>query len=154
MADDIALLEDTQKGMKDFTYKTPEEAAKAHEPRQMQEGEWKDTEGITKPGGNEIETMDAFCYLESTLTNDSSCDKEKRARIGKVNAAFGRVEKYGKAMAVESGPRFDYTRQWYSARCSMAQIPGQLRWRMGRNWIQRTTNGSEEYCISLRETRL
>jgi len=36
-------------------------------------------------------------YLGSTLTADSSCDKEIRIRIGKANAAFGRLEKIWKS---------------------------------------------------------
>ena len=53
----------------------------------MKIGEWKDTGGITI-GGNEIETVDAFCDLGITLTYDNNCDKEIKARIGKANAAF------------------------------------------------------------------
>jgi len=53
----------------------------------MKIGEWKDTGGITI-GGNEIETVDAFCYMGITLTYDNNCDKEIKARIGKANAAF------------------------------------------------------------------
>jgi len=95
--DDIALLEDTQDGMKDFTYKTQEEAAKVEllmnpdKCKIMKIGKWNDTRGITI-GGKEIETVDAFCYLGSTLTDDSSCDQEITARKGKTNAAFGKLE--------------------------------------------------------------
>src|SRR6218665_3005775 len=48
----------------------------------MKISKWNETGGIII-GGNEIETVDAFCYLGSTLTDDSSCNKEIRARIGK-----------------------------------------------------------------------
>src|SRR6218665_1331045 len=57
----------------------------------MKIGKWNDTGGITI-GGNEIETVDAFCYLGSILTDYSSCDKEIKARIGKANVAFGKLE--------------------------------------------------------------
>jgi len=66
-ADDIALLEDTQEGVKDFTYKMQEEAAKVgllmnpDRCKIMKIGKWNDTGGITI-GGNEIEMVDAFCY--------------------------------------------------------------------------------------------
>jgi len=53
-------------------------------------------------------------------------------------------------------PRLGYTRQWYSARCCMAQRPGQWRWQMAGSWMQHTTNGSEKYKknTSLGGTRL
>ena len=41
--------------------------------------------------------VDDFCYLGSTLTADNSCDKEIRIRIGKANAAFGRLENIWKS---------------------------------------------------------
>jgi len=84
--------------MREFTYKTQEEAAKVGllmNPNKcmiMKIGKWNDTREITI-GGNEIETLDAFCYLGNTLTDDSSCDKEIRASIGKANATFGKLEK-------------------------------------------------------------
>jgi len=62
----------------------------------MKIGKWNDTGGITI-GGNEIETVDAFCYLGSILTDYSSCDKEIKARIGKANVAFGKLEKIWKS---------------------------------------------------------
>jgi len=66
----------------------------------MQIGKWNETGGIMKRG-KEIETVDAFCYLGSTLAVDSSCDQEIRARIGKVNIAFGKLEKIWKSNGCE-----------------------------------------------------
>ena len=120
-ADDIFLLKNTQEGTREFTYKMQDEAAKLalhmnpDECKIMKIGKWKDTGGITV-GGNKIEMVDAFCYL----TDDSRCDKEIRARIEKANAVFGRMERICKSNGC--GPRLDYTRQWYSARCYIAFI--------------------------------
>ena len=62
----------------------------------MKIGKWNDT-GEIIIGGKEIETVDDFCYLGRTLTDDSSCNQEIRACIGKANAAFGKLEKIWKS---------------------------------------------------------
>jgi|SRR6218665_13686 len=86
-----------QEGMREFTYKMQEEAAKmgllmnTDKCKIMKIGEWKDT-GRIIVGGDEVETVDSFCYLGSTLTDDSSCDKEVRVHVGKANAAFVRLQ--------------------------------------------------------------
>ena len=58
-----------------------------------------------------------------TLTNDSSCDQEIRARIGKANAAFGKLEKIWKSICcgIKTKIRLYEEVVAYSARCCMAQ---------------------------------
>jgi len=41
--------------------------------------------------GNTVETVNEFCYLGSIKQEDSSCDKDIRARLGKANGVFGRL---------------------------------------------------------------
>ena len=41
----------------------------------------------------EIKTVDKFCYLGSTVTSSGSLDADVVQRIGKANAAFGRLTK-------------------------------------------------------------
>jgi len=38
-----------------------------------------------------VETVNEFCYLGSIIQDDSSCDKDIRARLGKSNGVFGRL---------------------------------------------------------------
>jgi len=51
----------------------------------------------TLPHGNitvsvsTVETVNEFCYLGSIIQDDSSCDKDIRARLGKANGVFGRL---------------------------------------------------------------
>ena len=42
-------------------------------------------------GGEQVEEVEQFCYLGSVITNDSSCDKEIKTRLGKANTTFGRL---------------------------------------------------------------
>src|SRR5688572_8183106 len=97
-ADDIALLENTWDGIKEITGKVQEEAARVglainpEKTKIMRIGKWQEADGI-KIDNKTIDVVDDFCYLGITLTADSSCDKEIRIRIGKANAAFGRLEK-------------------------------------------------------------
>src|SRR3984885_2110199 len=101
VADDIALLDNTWNGMKELTSKVQEEAAKvgltinAEKTKIMKIGKWLDTEEIMIEN-KEIEVVDTFCYLGSSMKADSSCDEEIRVRIGKANTAFGRLEKIWK----------------------------------------------------------
>ena len=62
----------------------------------MKIGKWQEADKI-KIDNKPIDVVDDFCYLGSTLAADSSCDKEIRIRIGKANAAFGRLEKIWKS---------------------------------------------------------
>ena len=41
--------------------------------------------GEVTVAGNTIENVDEFCYLGSIIQDDSSCDKDIRARLGKAN---------------------------------------------------------------------
>jgi len=41
--------------------------------------------------GNTVETVNEFCYLGSIIQDDSSCDKDIRARLGKANGVFVRL---------------------------------------------------------------
>ena len=60
-----------------------------------QVGKWHEVDRVTIDG-RPVEEVEDFCYLGSTLTVDSGCDKEIRIRIGKANAAFGKLEKIWK----------------------------------------------------------
>src|ERR1700733_14168394 len=84
-ADDIALLENTWDGIKEITGKVREEAAKVglsinpEKTKIMRIGKWQETDRITIED-KQIDVVDDFCYLGSTLTADSSCDKKIRIR--------------------------------------------------------------------------
>ena len=41
--------------------------------------------------GNTAETVNEFCHLGNIIHDDSSCDKDIRARLGKANGVFGRL---------------------------------------------------------------
>src|SRR6218665_3838025 len=99
-ADDIALLENSWKGMKELTDRTQKEAAKfglninPEKAKIMKVGRWDETEDEKiMIGGREVKSVDAFCYLGSLMLADSSCDSEVKVCIGKANAAFGRLDK-------------------------------------------------------------
>ena len=100
-ADDIALLDNTWRGMKDITSKTQAEAAKVglainpEKTKIMKVGKWNEDDKIVIDD-REVESVDAFCYLGSLITADSSCDREIKIRIGKANAAFGKLTKIWK----------------------------------------------------------
>ena len=95
-ADDIALLDESIKGMQDLTSEV-EEAAKLlclhvnAEKKMMIMGTWPD--GNITVSGNTVENVNEFCYLGSIIQDDSSCDKDIRARLGKANGVFGRLTK-------------------------------------------------------------
>ena len=38
-----------------------------------------------------FEEVEDVCYLGYVIANNGSCDKEIRARLGKANATFGRL---------------------------------------------------------------
>jgi len=43
-------------------------------------------------GGSPIEMVEYFSYLNSFLSNISSCDKDCQIRIDKTNSIFGRLK--------------------------------------------------------------
>ena len=49
--------------------------------------------GEVTVAGNTIDNVDEFCYLGSIIQDDSSCDKDIRARLGKGNGVLGRLTK-------------------------------------------------------------
>jgi len=49
--------------------------------------------GEVTVAGNTIENVDEFCHLGSIIQDDSSCDKDIRARLGTANGVFGRLNK-------------------------------------------------------------
>src|SRR6218665_484288 len=102
-ADDIALLENSWKGMKDPTDRTQKEAAKfglnihPEKTKIMKVGRWDEAEDEKiMIDGRLVESVDAFCYLGSVMAVDSSCDREIKVRIGRANATFGRFDKIWK----------------------------------------------------------
>ena len=100
-ADGIALLDNTWNGIKEITDKVQKEAARVglainpEKTKIMKIGKCQEVDKVTIDG-RPIDEVEDFCYLGSTLTADSSCDKEIRIRIGKANAAFGKLEKIWK----------------------------------------------------------
>lgn len=101
-ADDIALLDNTWEGIKELTCRVEEEAARVgltinpEKTKIMKVGKWRKTDEIRIADRN-VDIVEDFCYLGSTLSADSRCDKEIKSRIGKANAAFGRLEKVWKS---------------------------------------------------------
>ena len=94
-ADDIALLDVSLNGMQDLTSKV-EDAAKlvglhvnAEKTKMVIVGTLPC--GNITVSGNTVETVNEFCYLGSIIQDDSSCDKDIRARLGKANGVFGRL---------------------------------------------------------------
>jgi len=41
--------------------------------------------------GQIVETVEEFCYLGSVISDNSSCDKDIKTRLGKANSVFGRL---------------------------------------------------------------
>jgi len=41
--------------------------------------------------GQIIEIVEEFCYLGSVISDNCSCDKDKKTRLGKANSVFGRL---------------------------------------------------------------
>ena len=56
------------------------------------------TDGRSVPiDGRELENVDKFVYLGSTLCEDGDVQKEVRARIGKASAAFNGLKNVWKS---------------------------------------------------------
>ena len=96
-ADDIALLDVSVLGMQDITSRV-EDAAKlvglhvnAEKTKMMIMGTI--PYGRITVSDNTVENVTEFCYLGSILQDDSSCDKDIRARLGKASGVFGRLTK-------------------------------------------------------------
>jgi Reverse transcriptase (RNA-dependent DNA polymerase)/Endonuclease/Exonuclease/phosphatase family len=95
-ADDIALLEDSWKGMRELTGSVEREAGlvglriNTSKTKVMKVGKWETSENI-EVEGDVLEEVEDFCYLGSVIANNGSCDKEIRVRLGKANATFGRL---------------------------------------------------------------
>jgi len=101
--DDIVLLENSWKGMKELTDRTQKEAAKfglninPEKTKIMKVGRWDETEDEKiMIDGKEVKSVDAFCYLGSLMTAVSSCDREVKVLIGKANVTFGKLAKIWK----------------------------------------------------------
>ena len=95
-ADDIALLSETWNEMQEITNKVEDEAKKVglhintQKTKLVKIGKIEDVRTI-QAGGGQVEEVEQFCYLGSVITNDSSCDKEIKTRLGKANTTFGRL---------------------------------------------------------------
>ena len=95
-ADDIALLSETWTEMQKITNKVEDEAKKVglhintQKTKLVKIGKIEDVRTI-QAGGGQVEEVEQFCYLGSVITNDSSCDKEIKTRLGKANTTFGRL---------------------------------------------------------------
>jgi hypothetical protein len=95
-ADDIALLDETWKGMQSLTDMIQEVAGKVglhmntSKTKLMKIGNFEE-DGCIQVGGGPIECVEDFCYLGSVIARDGSCDKEIKTRLGKANTTFGRL---------------------------------------------------------------
>jgi exonuclease III len=95
-ADDIALVEDTWHGMAEITTRVEREAGavglriNADKTKLMVVGNMTD-KGCIMAGGQLVETVEEFCYLGSVISDNSSCDKDIKTRLGKANSVFGRL---------------------------------------------------------------
>ena len=57
--------------------------------------EWNDDMN-TEVEESTIEVVHDFCYLDSYILQNSNCDKECQATIGKANSVFGRLKEVWK----------------------------------------------------------
>jgi hypothetical protein len=97
-ADDIAVMDDTWQGMAEMTTRVEREAgtvglrinADKTKIKIMVVGKMKD-KGHVMVGGQRLETVAEFCYLGSVISDNSSCDKDIKTRLGKTNSVFGRL---------------------------------------------------------------
>jgi len=96
-ADHIVLLENSLHRMQLMTEAAENEGKKVELYRNV--GKCKvlvskdcsdDTE--IKIGGSAVETVEDFCYLDSFLMNNSSCEKDCQTRIGKATSVFERLK--------------------------------------------------------------
>ena len=92
--------------MKELTDRTQKEVAKfglninPEKTKIMKIGRWDEAEDEKiMIDGREVESVDAFCYLGSVITADSSCDREIKVRIGRANVTFRRLDKIWKKNA-------------------------------------------------------
>jgi len=70
----------------------------------MAVGECDMTPNIAIQGKN-IDTVEDFCYLGSVISNNSSCDKEIRTRLGKASSVFGRLNSIWKDKGLSIGTK-------------------------------------------------
>ena len=95
-ADDIALFDETWRGMQQLTNKIEEVACKVGlymntgKTKLTKVGTFEET-GTMQVGGGSIEEVEKFCYLGSVISRGGSCDKDIRTRLGKANTTFGRL---------------------------------------------------------------
>ena len=96
IADDIAVLEKSWRGMQELISRVEVEAGavglrmNAVKTKVMMIGHV-DPEQNIQAEENTIEDVTKFCYLGSVLSNDSSCDKDINTRLVKANSTFGRL---------------------------------------------------------------
>jgi len=95
-ADDIALVDATWEGMARLTSRIETEAGtvglriNADKTKLMVVGHMGDEQNITA-GGKQVESVEEFCYLGSVISDNGSCDKDIKTRLGKANSVFGRL---------------------------------------------------------------
>ena len=105
-ADDIALFEETWRGMQQLTSKIEEVASKVGlymntgKTKLMKIGTFEEP-GNIHVGGEAIENVEEFCYLGSVISRDGSCDKDIKTRLGKANATFGRLTNIWKSKKLD-----------------------------------------------------
>jgi len=93
--DYIALLEDSWHGMAEITTRVEREAAavglriNAGKTKLMVVSNMSDKRCIMAEG-QIVETIEKLCYL-CVISDNSSCDKDIKTRLGKANSVFGRL---------------------------------------------------------------
>ena len=74
---------------------------------------WADDTDI-QAAGTHIEIVEDFCYLGSYISNNSSCEKDMKVRIGKAAASFGRLSNmYGRVRLLAKLSKSSYTKRSY-----------------------------------------
>jgi len=134
-ADDVALLDHTWSGMRDLTEKVKDQAASlglkinTSKTKIISIGKCIGNESL-EIDGERVEKVEEFCYLGSFLSNNSSCDKEIKVRLGKAHSTFGRLfniwSKKSSSVKKSSGS----TKAWSSRPCSTDRKPGQSQWQI------------------------
>ena len=94
----FALIDDSGNSMQQTTSTLTKEANKVglyinvDKCKLMTTSVWNDRLDI-QAAGAEIEKVDDFCYLDSYISYNGSCEKDVKVRIGKAAAVFGKMRK-------------------------------------------------------------
>jgi len=125
-ADDIALLEDSWQGMAEITTRVEREAAavglriNAGKTKLMVVSNMSDKRG-TMAEGQIVETVDELCNLGSMISDNGSCDKDMKTRLGKANSVFERLNAIWKSRNLNCSVKIRLYDHWCCQLFSMPQ---------------------------------